>query len=78
MHYNIDQFIALLPLFCGHVVLENERGKMYFARPFNLRTCRRIELITVHAQSKRVAEFHFSLKCPSISVLVLEKSLNFL
>ena len=39
---------------------------------------RRIELITVHAQSKRVDEFHFSLKCLLISVLVLEKSLNFL
>ena len=29
---------------------------------------RRIELITVHAQSKRVVEFHFSLKCPLLFI----------
>ena len=65
--------------------MKNERGKMkeekYILQDmnFNLRTWQKgIELITRHAQSKKVVEFHFSSKFPLISVLVLEKSFNFL
>ena len=37
---------------------------------------RRIELITVHAQSKRVVEFHFSLKCPLLFIYLFIDSYN--
>ena len=80
VHDNIDQFIALLLLFLRALSFRKWKRKNIFCKTWTFisEPGRRIELKTVHAQSKQVVEFHFSLKCPLISVLVLEKSLNFL